>query len=113
MHWYSTSAWEHHFLKHLKNKLPIYPDNPTFPQQFMSTSSADVVPSTLRQSLPYEEEVRKLAKAAKQFSEKEQDPSQVSTPAPPTPKKEGQRLSSLEPQVPKCCIKQGSIKSSK
>ena len=85
MHWYSASAWEHHSMKHLKDNLPIYPDDPTFPWQFMCTSSDDV-PSASRQSLPHEEEVRKWAKAAKQFFEEEQDPSQVSSPAPPTPK---------------------------
>ena len=113
MCWYSTSAWEHHSIKHLKDNLPIFPDNPTFPQQFMSPSSGDAVPSTLRQSLPHEEEVRKWAGAAKCFFEEEQDPSQVSTPSPLTPKMEGLKPSSLEPQVPKHHIKQGPIKSSK
>ena len=83
MHWYSASAWQHHSMKHLKDNLPI------FPLQFMSTSSDDVVPSITTQSLPHEEEVRKWAKAAKQFFEEEQDPSLVSTTAPPTPKMEG------------------------
>ena len=76
----------------------------------MGASHGDVVPSTSRQSLPHEEEVIKWAEAAKQFFEEEQDPSQVSTAGP---KMEGLRLSSLESQVPKCCIKQGPIKSSK
>ena len=76
----------------------------------MCTSSDDVVPNTSRYSLPHEEDVRKWAEAAKQVSEEEQDPSQVSSLAP---KMEGLRLSSLEPQVPKHHIKQGSIKSSK
>ena len=79
-------------MKHLKDNLSIYPDDPTFSQQFMGTSSDDVVPSTSRQSLPHEEEVRKWAEAAKQFFEEEQDPSQVSSPGP---KMEGLRLSSL------------------
>ena len=81
MHWYSASAWEHHFLNLLKDNLPIYPDDPTFSQQFMGTPS-DVVASTSRQNLPHEEEVRKWAEAAKQFFEEEQDPSQVSSPGP-------------------------------
>ena len=76
----------------------------------MGTSGDDVIPSTSRQGLPHEEEVRKWAEAAKQFFEEEQDPSQVSSPGP---KLEGLRLHSLESQVPKCHIKQGPIKSSK
>ena len=111
--WYSTSAWEHHSIKHLKDNLAIFPDDPTFPQQFMLPSSSDAVPSTLRQGLPHEKEVRKWAQAAKCFFEEEQAPSQVSTPAPLTPKMEGLRLRSLEPQVPKCHVKQAPIKSSK
>ena len=113
IHWYSTSAWEHHARKHLKDNLPIFPDNPTFPQQMMPPSSGDAVPSTLRQILPHEEKVRKWAQAAKCYFEEEQAPSQVSTPAPLTPETEGLRLSSLEPQAPKHHIKQGTIKSSK
>ena len=58
-------------MKHLKDNLPIFPDDPAFPQQFISPSSDDVVPSILRQSLPHEEEVSKQAKAAKQFFEEE------------------------------------------
>ena len=112
MHLYIASAWEYHSRKHLKDNLPIYPADPTFDQQLMCASSDDVAPSTSRQSLSHEEEVRKWAKAAKQFFEEEQDPSQVSTAAPPTPKIEGLRLSYLEPHLPKCCIKQGPIKSS-
>ena len=48
-------------MKHLKDNVPIYPDDPTFSQQFMGTSSDGVVPSTSRQSLPHEDEVRKWA----------------------------------------------------
>ena len=76
----------------------------------MPSSSDDAVPITLRQSLPREEEVRKWAQAAKCFFEEELAPSQVSTPAPLTHQMEGLRLSSLEPQIPKCHIKQGPIK---
>ena len=59
MQWYSASAWERHSLKPLKDNLPIYPDDPSFSQQFMDAPSDDVVPSISRQSLPHEEEVRK------------------------------------------------------
>ena len=110
MWWYSASAWEHHSLKHLKDNLPIHPDDPTVSQQFMGTSSDHIIPSTWRQGSTHEEEVRKQAEAAKQFFVEEQDPSQVSSPGP---KMEGLRLKSLECQVPKCHIKQGPIKSSK
>ena len=54
MCWYSASAWEHHSLKHLKDNLPIHPNDPAFSQQFIGASSDDVVPSTSRQSLPHE-----------------------------------------------------------
>ena len=78
----------------------------------MPPSSGDVS-STSRQILPHEEEVRKQAQAVNCFFEEEQDPSQVSTPAPLTPKMEGLRLSYLDPQAPKHCSKQGPMKSSK
>ena len=93
--------------------MSIFPDDPTFPQQFISPSSGDAVPSTLRQSLPHEEEVIKWTEAAKGFFEEEQNPSQVSTPTPLTPKMKRLELISLEPQVPKGHSKQGPIKSSK
>ena len=79
MHWYGASAWEHQSIKHLKNNLSIYPDDPAFSKQLMGISSDDVVFSTSRQCLPHEEEGRKWAEAAKQFFEEEQDPSQVSS----------------------------------
>ena len=40
-------------MKHLKDNMPIFPDDPTFPRQFMSASGDDVVSSTSRQSLPH------------------------------------------------------------
>ena len=76
----------------------------------MGTPSDGVVPSTSRQSLSHEEEVRKWAEATKQLFEEEQHLSQVSSPGPKT---EGLKLSSLETLVPKHHIKQGPIKSSK
>ena len=88
MQWYSASAWEHHSRKHLKDNLPIYPDDPTISQLFMSAPS-DVVPCTSKQSLSHEEEVRKWEVAAKQFFEEEQDLSQAS---PPCSKTEGLNL---------------------
>ena len=110
MQWYSTSAWKHHSLKHFKDNLPIYPDGPAFSQQFMGVPSDGVVPSTSRQSLPHEEEVRKWDVAAKQFFGEEQDLSQVSSPDSKT---EGLKLSFLDTPVMKCHIKQGPIKPSK
>ena len=52
-HWYGASAWQHHSMKHPKDNLPIFQDDHIFPQQFMSPASDNVVPSTLRQSLPH------------------------------------------------------------
>ena len=68
MRWYSASAGEHHSLKHVKENLPIHPDNPAFSQQF---SGDDVIPCTSKQNLPHEEEIRKWAEAAKQFFEEQ------------------------------------------
>ena len=85
MQWYSASAWKHHSLKHLKENLPIHPDNPTFSQQF---SVDDVMPCTSKQNLPHEEEIRKWAEAAKQFFEEEQD-LEVSQTSLPCSKTEG------------------------
>ena len=112
MQWYSASAWEHHSMKHLKDTLPIYPDDPAFCQQFMGIPSDDVIPCTSKQNLPHEEEVRKWAEAAKQFFEEEQD-QEVSQTSLPCSKTEGLKLSSLANPSPKCCVKQGPIKSSK
>ena len=52
MRWYSATAWESHTAKHHNENLPIYPDDPEFIQQFQAT------PSTSRQPLPHEEEIR-------------------------------------------------------
>ena len=112
MWWYSASAWENHSLKHLKDNLPIYPDYPTFSQQFLGVPSDDVIPCTSKQNLPLEEEVRKWAEAAKQFYEEEQD-LEVSQTSLPCSKTEGLKLSSLETPAPKCHVKQGPVKSSK
>ena len=68
--------------------------------KFLPQSSGDALPSTCKQVLPYEEEVRKQAQAAKCFLEEEQTTKQVPTPASLTPKKEGLKLSFLEPQAP-------------
>ena len=113
MQWYSTSAWEHHSLKHLKENLPIHPDDPKFSQQFPCVPGNDAIPSTSKpkQNLPDREVVRKWAEATKQFfKEQDMEGSQTSLPCPKT---EGLKLSSLETLAPKCHIKQGPIKSSK
>ena len=103
MQWYSASVWEHHSLKHLKDNLPIYLDDPNFSQQFMIPSD-DVIPCTSKQSLPHEEEVQKWAELAKQIFEEEQD-LEVSQTSLPCSKTEGLKLSSLETPVPKCHVK--------
>ena len=61
MHWYSASTWEHHTLKHVKEKLPIYPDDPAFSQHFACVSGDEVIPSTSKVTLnfPHAEEIHK------------------------------------------------------
>ena len=68
MHWYSTSAWEHHIHKHVQDNLPIHPDDPTFYQQF---SKAETLPSTskLASTIPQTTNIQERAKMAKQFIE--------------------------------------------
>ena len=75
MQWYSASAWEHRSLKHLKENLPIHPDDPNFSQQFACVPGNDAVPSTSKpkQNLPHKEVIRKWAEAAEQFFKEEQD----------------------------------------
>ena len=46
-------------MKHLKDNLLIFPDYPTFTEKFIPQSSGDAAPSTSKQVLPHEEEVRK------------------------------------------------------
>ena len=46
-------------MKHLKDNLPVFPDGPAFTEKFIPQSSGDVAPSTSKQVLPPEEEVRK------------------------------------------------------
>ena len=70
MQWYSAYAWEHHSLKHLKENLPIHPDDPTFSQQLACVPGDDAIPHTSKQNLPHEEVIRKWAEAAKQFLKK-------------------------------------------
>ena len=115
MHWYSVTAWEHHTMKHLKDNLPIFLDDPAFTEKFIPQSSGDVAPSTSKEVLPHDKEVRKQAQATKCFLKEEQTTRQVPTPL--SPEKEGLKLSSLESQAPsmtqKCHVKQGPIKSSK
>ena len=112
MSWYSASAWEHHSLKHLKENLPVHPNDPTFFQQFSSVPGDDAVPCTSKQNLSHEEEVRKWTEAAKQFFEEEQD-LEISQTSLPCSKTELLRLSSLETPALKCHVKQRPIKSSK
>ena len=67
MHWYSITAWEHHTMKHLKDNLPIFPDDPTLTEKCIPQSSGDAAPSTSKQVLPHKEEARKPAQDAKCF----------------------------------------------
>ena len=59
MQWYSASALEHHSLKHLKENLPIHPDDPNFFQQFACAPGDDSIPHTSKQNLPCDEVIRK------------------------------------------------------
>ena len=61
MQWYSASDWEHHSLKHLKENLPIHPDDPKFSQQFACVPGDGAIPHTSKQNLPHEEVIRKWA----------------------------------------------------
>ena len=81
-------TWEHHSLKHLKENLPIHPDDPTFSQQFPGIPNDDAVPCTSKQNFSHKEEIRKWAEAAKQFFEEEQD-LKVSHTSLPCSKTEG------------------------
>ena len=113
MWWYSASTWEHHSPKHLKENLPIHPDNPELSHHFACAPGDDAIPSTSisRQNLPHEEVIRKWAEATKQFfKEPDLEGGQTSLPCPTA---QGFRLSSLEAAAPKCHIKQGPVKSSK
>ena len=55
MQWYSVSAWEHHTLKHVKENLPIHPNDLAFSQQFACASGNEATPSTskLQLNLPH------------------------------------------------------------
>ena len=59
MHWYSTTAWGNHTMKHLKDNLPIFLNDPAFAEKFIPQSSGYVSPSTSKQALPHQEEVIK------------------------------------------------------
>ena len=105
MHWYSVSAWEHQTCKHVQENLPIYPDNPAFFQQFVED---EAIPSTSKftPELINVEVICKRAEAAKQFLEEEGGQSTFLCPS----------TEEFEPsplEAPKCCIKQGPVKSSK
>ena len=93
MHWYSTTVWENHTVKHHKDNLPIFPDELEFAEKFQPLSSISASPSTLKQLLPHEE-IIKWVQAAKCFFEEEQ-----TIPVPLVPKNEGLKLSALEQQA--------------
>ena len=67
MHWYSTTAWEHHTINHYKDNLPISQDDPVFTEKFIPQSSCDAAPSISKQILLHEEEVKKRMQATKCF----------------------------------------------
>ena len=57
----------------MQENLPIYPDDPTFFQQFASVSEDEATPSTPKftPELPHAEIIHKRAEAAKQFLKEE------------------------------------------
>ena len=114
MHWYSASTWEHHTLKHLKENLPIHPNDPAFSQQFAYVSGDEATPSTSKPqlNLPHGDVIHKQAEAAKQFLEEEGDPEggQHIFHCPSTGYL---KLSFHEVATPKHHVKQGPVKSSK
>ena len=94
-------------LKHLKENLPVYPDDPEFSQQFACIPGDEATPSTSKpkQNLPHEKLIQKQAEAIKQFFKEEQDLASSHV--------EGLKLRSIKAPTPKHCIKQGPLKSSK
>ena len=68
MRWYATD-WENNTTKHLKDNLPVFPDDPAFAEKFIPQSSSYASPSTSKQALPHEKEVIKWAQSTKCFSE--------------------------------------------
>ena len=103
MHWYSAPALEYHTRKHAQDNLPIHPDDPAFFKQF---AEADAIPATpkLTPDLPQVDVIHNRAKAAKQFLEEESNKSAFPFSA---------EHASSPPEAPKCCTKQGPVKSSK
>ena len=109
MQWYSASAWEHHSLKHLKDNLPIHPDDPVF------LSNSWVLLVMMLFLVPPDKAclMRKRSENGLKLpnSSLRKNKTPVKSPLQ-APKTEGLRLSSLESQVSKCQITQGPIKSS-
>ena len=103
MQWYSPSAWEHHTRKHVQDNLPIHPDDPAFSEQFGEISTLPSV-SKLTSTLPPSINIHERAKAAKQFLTEENKESTFPFQDAKIP---------MSSPTPKCCPKQGPIKSSK
>ena len=110
MHWYSTSAWEHHTHKHAQDNLCIFPDDPAFFQQFTHVPIDESIPSTSKSppEFPNYEIIQQKAQAAKQFLEEESGHGHTFHCPSPTLKPSHQ-----EQEVSKQRIKQGPVKSSK
>ena len=92
----------------MQENLPIYPDDPTFFQQFAYVSEDKAIPSTskFRQELLCTEVICKRAEAAKQFLEEEGGQSTfhcLST----------EKFEPGHHEAPKHHIKQGLVKLSK
>ena len=80
MQWYSASAWQHHSLKHLKDNLPVYPDDPTFLNISWLPLVMVLFPVPQDKACLIKKRSVNWAKAAKKFFEEELDLCQVSSP---------------------------------
>ena len=87
----------------MQDNLPIHPDDPAFSEQF---GEIDTFPSTskLTSTLPPSINIHERANAAKQFLEEDNKESTFPFQGTQT---------HMAPPIPKCCLKQGPIKSSK
>ena len=101
-----------HTLKHVKENFPIHPNHPAFSQQFACASGHEATPSTSKPQLnfPPVDVICKWAEATKQFLEGDPEGGQPTFHCSST---EGFESSHHEVAIPKCCIKQGPVKSSK
>ena len=117
MHWYRASAWDCHTMKHLKDNLPIFPDDPALARNSYPILVVMLFPA-LQNKFYLMKKILESEHKPLNVSLRKIKPGQVPTPGPPIPKMEGLKLSFLEPEAPSIQrtehhIKQGPVKSSK